>query len=135
MRKCPLCQSTNTGASVKQHRQYTERGRLDIDYNRCHTCGAAWDSYDYPREDVTEIHDVRRGDGNLLAWGDLPSPRCRHCRGLDVKWLYEEGRWHAPGVGILRYECSRCGQIWQEMVRDTDGTRVARRVFRRGVLT
>ncbi len=132
-RECPLCNSSNTGASVKRHKDYTpDRGRLDIDYNRCHACGAAWDTHDYPREDVTEIHDVRRGDGNLQAWGELPSPQCRHCQSLDVKWLYEEGRWHQPGVGILRYECKACGQIWQEMARDADGKRVARRVWRYG---
>jgi len=131
-RLCPLCQSPKTGASAQSWKNYTERGRLDIDYNRCHDCGAAWETHDYVREDVIEIKETRRGDGNRAAWGDLPPPLCQGCQSSDVKWLYEDGRWRQPGVGILRYECQACGEIWQEMARDDDGRRVARRVYRAG---
>jgi hypothetical protein len=131
-RECPVCGSDKTGASARSHKNYTERGRLDIDYNRCNVCHAAWDTYDYVREDVIEIKDIRRGNGNRVAWGDLPEPQCKCCKSHDVRWLYEDGRWHQPGVGILRYECPHCGEIWLEMARDEDGKRVARRVWRYG---
>jgi hypothetical protein len=132
-RLCPICGSDKTGASPMSHKNYIpDRGRLDIDYNRCQACHGAWETHHYVREDVTEIKAVRRGDGNLLAWGHLPPPQCKHCQSLNVRWLYEEGRWRDPGVGILRYECNACGEIWQEMARDDDGRRVARRTWRAG---
>jgi hypothetical protein len=131
-RLCPICQSSNNGASPKSHKNYGERGRLDIDYNRCDDCGAAWDTHHYVREDVIEVKEIRRGDGNRIEWGALPPPQCKNCQSLDVKWMYEDGRWREPGVGILRYQCNACSEIWQEMARDEDGKRVARRVWRRG---
>lgn len=131
-RLCPICQSSNTGASPKSWKNYGERGRLDIDYNRCDDCRAAWDTHHYVREDMIEIHEIRRGDGNRIEWGEMPPPQCKHCQSLAVKWLYEDGRWREPGVGILRYQCQHCGEVWQEMARDEDGRRVARRVWQRG---
>lgn len=129
---CPVCGSSKTGGSPKSHKNYGERGRLDIDYNRCDDCHAAWDSYHYVRENVIEFKEIRRGDGNKADWGDLPAPHCRHCQSVAVRWLYDEGRWREYGTTILRYECEACGEIWQEMARDENGTRVARRVWRKG---
>lgn len=132
VRPCPLCSSANTGGSPKSLKNSTDRGRLDIDYVRCDDCGAAWDSWHYIREDVIEVKAVRRGNGNLVEWGDLPGPTCKNCHSSDVKWLYSEGPWHRPGVSIQRYTCRGCGQIWQEMVREETGERVAHRVWQRG---
>lgn len=129
-RPCPVCQSENTGRSVKWHKQYTDRGRLDIDYCRCYDCHAAWDEWDYVREDVIEIHDARRGDGNRIEWGELPPRQCPGCKSADVRWLYSDGPWHRAGTEILRYECQSCRLIWQEMVQEDDGKRLFRRVWR-----
>jgi hypothetical protein len=132
-RICPICGSEKIGGSPKRWKDYTpDRGRLDIDYMRCDVCRAAWDSYHYVREDVYESHDLRRGDGNRPAWGDLPPRTCTRCKGLDVKWLWSDGPWHGPETEILRYECRACGEIWQEVVNESDGKRLFRRVWRQG---
>lgn len=131
-RTCPLCQSANTGASVIEHKRYTpDRGRLDIDYVVCHDCKTSWHLWQYIREDVDEIKEIRRGDGNRPAWGDRALRVCPRCKTVDhVQYEGHDGQWRFLEVEILRYSCDTCGTIWQEMTRISDGTRVGWRLWR-----
>lgn len=133
-RICPICGSDKTGGYPKQHKQYTERGRLDVDDWYCHNCESRWEIWEYIREDVTEIKAIRLANGNMQAWGNMPPRECKCCKSQDVAYVQRDGNWHGWETEILRYECKQCGEIWQEMAQVADGKRVSRRLFRPGHL-
>lgn len=132
-RPCPVCGSSEkTFASPKHHKQYTERGRLDVDDWYCHLCKARWEVWDYVREDVEETKAIRLANGNLQAWGEMPPRTCEHCQSGDVAYVQHDGHWRGWAHEILRYECHTCGEIWQEMAAVDDGKRLFRRIWRPG---
>lgn len=133
---CPVCGSSVTGGSPKSHKNYTsDRGRLDIDFNRCHVCHAFWDEYHYVKEGVTEIHDVHVKDGRL--WIDSAAQGdpilCHFCQSGTVMFEQDDGPWRNQyNVRQLRYECTACKGLWVAMTR-TDGDVLATRVWRKGM--
>lgn len=132
-RLCPVCGSADkTFAHPKRHKEYTERGRLDVDDWYCHICKARWELWDYIREGVGEIKAVRLGNGNRQAWPDRSPSVCLGCRSERVAFVQCDGPWRGWANETLRYQCEACGEIWQEMVRIEDGCRLARRLWRQG---
>jgi C4-type Zn-finger protein len=131
-RLCPVCQSSDTGGYPKRHKDYTSRGRLDIDDWVCIACGARWEIHDYVREDTTENHNIRLKDGR--SWtpesgvqGDVP--QCPYCKSIEIEFVQSDGRWHRGGANILRYECDSCRAIWQWYIND-DGKKIFKRKWR-----
>ncbi len=132
-RLCPVCGSSDTGGYPKHHKTYTERGRLDIDDWYCPTCESRWEIYEYIREDVTEVKNIRLKDGRPWVNGEAQGTpiTCRFCMSEAVTLVSDDGPWRTPDVRQLRYECGGCGAIWVNM-RHTDGTVKMWRLWRQG---
>lgn len=131
-RLCPVCGSSDTGGTPLRQKQYTDRGRMDTDAWYCHQCKSRWTIYDYVREDVEEIKDVRLANGDRQAWSERRPPTCLGCKSEHATFIQHDGPWRGWETETLRYQCAACGEIWQEMVRVEDGSRLARRLWRKG---
>ena len=131
---CPVCGSEDTGGYPKRHKNYTERGRLDIDDWTCLGCGTRWEIWDYVREGVSENKDVRLKDGRVWIDGVIKGEAvaCRECSSVNVKLVSKDGIWRGQyNVQQLRYECDDCGALWLNMTCD-DGTIKMWRLRRHG---
>lgn len=126
---CPVCQSTDTGGYPKRHKDYTARGRLDIDDWVCMACKSRWEIHDYVREGVSENHNIRLKDGRTWTpdgvQGD--APQCPYCRSTSIKFVQSDGRWARGGANVRRYECEDCAVIWQWYINDDGKTLFKRR--------
>jgi len=136
---CPVCGvPVRFGGSPKSHKNYTsDRGRSDIDFNRCLSCFAYWDQYHYVKEGITEIKFVHLKDGRHWVDGEAVGAPilCPFCHSDDVWFEHDDGAWrNQHAVRQLRYECKACNGMWVAMTRLEDRVVLATRVWRKGVI-
>lgn len=132
-RACPVCASENTGA-VLISSDYTDQGRVDQGGCYCHDCGAGWEEAYYRRTDETKISNVQAKLKIAVMAHHGEGRACPMCKGKDFKFVRHDGAWRRAWHTIERFECSRCGCVWQLFINSNIETAVAFRIWRRGNL-
>lgn len=132
-RPCPVCGSDHTGAVLKSS-GYTDKGRVDEGGCFCLDCGAGWDESYYRRTDETVISNVQTKMVIAAPVHHGGGRACPMCKSQEFKFVSHDGSWRRAWHTIERFECSRCGCVWQLFINSNIEMPVAFRIWRRGNL-